>query len=121
MFRIDLLNNTIKFTLLYSGSSSQVELIITNGRYKDRSFQSAVYTEGSLFLEGADGALLIRDNIKALYCKAISIKDIVAEHLGSRDIYMEGIDAVPSGKERDILAFLIEPSADHLPVRSAPE
>lgn len=108
MFRIDLLNNTIKFTLLYSGSSSQVELIIADGRYKDRCFHSAVYTEGSLFLEGADGALLIRDNIKALYCKIPSIKDIVAEYLGSQDIYLQGVDAIPEEKERDVLRKLID-------------
>jgi hypothetical protein len=79
---------------------------ITQGMYQGKKYLQAVVSEGSIILEGEE-VLLLKEKVAAVYVKQHTILERAAEFLKSESVYLEKSDAVPKGRERDLLRLLI--------------
>jgi hypothetical protein len=93
---------------IYSELGDQPEIIeIKNGSYNKKVYASLVMSEGSVILEGDEMAVLATGT-KAV---TLQIKNNVmklAELLNNDSIYIDGINAIPEGRERELLQALLE-------------
>jgi hypothetical protein len=79
---------------------------IFQGIYQGKKYLAAVVSEGSVILEGEE-VLHLKEKAVAVYVKQRTILERVADFLKSENVYLEKTDAVPKGRERDLLRFLI--------------
>ncbi len=79
---------------------------ISKGIYHGKKYLTAVVIEGSVILEGEE-ELHLKERAVAVYVKQRTILERAAEFLEGESIYLEKTDAVPKGRERDLLRFLI--------------
>jgi len=75
--------------------------------YNNEQFQFITFTENTISLESADTMKLIANNAFIVQIEIKGIRQKIYELTGNADIFISGIDAVPEGKEREILAKLI--------------
>lgn len=104
-FKISDTDLIIKFFSSSSGSERQIE--IKNGFYNNEQFQFITFTENTVFLESIDNIKVVANNASLVQIEIKGIKQKIYELTGNGDIFISGIDAVPEGKEREILAGLI--------------
>jgi hypothetical protein len=79
---------------------------ISQGMYHGKKYLQALVSEGSLILEGEE-LLHLTEKAAAVYVKQRTILERAAEFLENESVYLEKSDAVPKGRERDLLRFLI--------------
>lgn len=104
MVKITLLGNDFVLNFLTKGKNTRIE--IKNGEYQDMHFHSIVLDNNSIILEG-DDSLLLYDNVAAVYIKAIGVLNKLADILNDDSIYIAKMEAIPEGKEREMLTKLI--------------
>jgi hypothetical protein len=106
MIKINLLNHEIIFEIIAPAKRSR-KIIIKNGIYDGKYFSNAIIIGGTVILEG-DENLLIENEACAVYITVTSIKDRLATILQDNTIYLSPAEAIPEGRERELLLKLIE-------------
>ncbi|MGC9100097.1 MAG: hypothetical protein ACP5HC_02365 [Caldisericum sp.] len=106
MVKINLLGQEITFEIITSTRRNK-KITVKNGIYDNRYFSNAVITEHAVILEG-DENLLIESEVCAVYVTVASIKDRIANILQDDTVYLSPNEAIPEGKERELLMKLIE-------------
>lgn len=92
---------------VYGDSNSQHKtIVIKNGSYNKKLYRHLVLAEGNLVLEGEEMAVLA-SSAKVLSIEMENIERKIAKLIGNEEIYLRGIDAVPEGREREIIKNLI--------------
>lgn len=82
-------------------------IVITDGVYKGRIYASLLLDNAHILLEG-DEIHVLSKNVGITIIETLSIKDRIAQILNNDSIYLSGINAVPEGREREVLEQLIE-------------
>jgi hypothetical protein len=79
---------------------------ICKGIYDGKHYLTAVLTDNSIILEGEDN-LLLKDNVMAVYVRHRTVVEQAVDFLEDDAVYMEKSKAVPEGKEKELLNFLM--------------
>jgi len=79
---------------------------ISKGLYNGKRYVTAVANEGSVILEGED-LLHLKQKAAAIYIRQRTVLESAADFLKSDSVYIEKSNAVPEGKERELLRFLM--------------
>lgn len=104
MVRILLAGSVLKVKIL---KDKQVkEVYVDNGVYDKKTYRYLIITDGKVFLDGEDLEVLANkyDGISIEYANPL---DILVDHYHNPAIYIEGINAIPEGKEREALNLLL--------------
>lgn len=104
MTKIQLLNNDIVFTVASNGKTESIE--IKNGGYKNKHFTNAVISDNAIILEGDENIVIAPSSI-AVYVNIKSVAGKIAGILQDDAVYLSKIDAIPRGREREVLEKLI--------------
>jgi hypothetical protein len=106
MVKINLLGHDITFEIITSTKRNK-KIIIKNGVYDNKHFSSAISVGNAVILEG-DENLLIENEACAVYITITTVKDKLADMLQDNTIYLSSDEAIPEGRERELLLKLIE-------------
>jgi hypothetical protein len=78
----------------------------SKGIYDGKLYLTAVMTDNSIILEGEEN-LCLKDKATAVYIRHRTVVEQAADFLKDDSIYMGKSDAVPEGKEKELLHFLM--------------
>jgi len=92
--------------LIFIRDVSQQIINIKNGVYNKKVYGSLILSGENILLEGEDMLLLTANN-KAIVIQFKSIATKLAEVLEDDSIYINGMDAVPEGRERELLQAVL--------------
>jgi len=104
MIKLQLIGNSIVFEIL--SDTKKDKIVINNGVYNGKKYDYVVFANGSIVLEGEENTLLER-SYKAVYITIKSILDKIADILQNDDVYLSGIDSIPTGAERELIEKLL--------------
>ena len=83
-----------------------INVTIKDGKYKSCYYSSLLMAENNVILQG-DESVIIHGEAKLITLEVKNIKTEIAEITGSDAIYIEGVNAIPKGSEREILVKLL--------------
>jgi hypothetical protein len=106
MVKIILALQTVTIKIYGEANTQHRTTIIKNGLHNKKMYSHLVFTEGNVLLEGKE-AMVLATNAKIVDIEVENIEQKIAKLVGNRDIYLKGIDAVPEGKERELVKNLI--------------
>lgn len=92
--------------MIFIRDVSQQIINIKNGVYNKKVYGSLILSGENILLEGEDMLLLTANN-KAIVIQFKSIATKLAEVLEDDSIYINGMDAVPEGRERELLQAVL--------------
>ncbi len=107
MTKIWLYNQEVSICIYSEGGKEPRKLTINNGMHNKKKFSSLVLSEGDVILDGNDGMFVLATGTKTITVNITDTLTKLAKQLGNEDIYFNGIDAVPEGKEKELLQALI--------------
>lgn len=106
MTKLHLSKNEITLKI-HSDVEKPAQIIeIRSGIYKSKTYASLIISDKGVMLEGED-ILVLSSDPKAVIIQVKNPIMKLAELLKNDNIYIEGIVAIPSGKERELLEALI--------------
>ncbi|WP_028845463.1 hypothetical protein [Thermodesulfovibrio thiophilus] len=105
MLKIKIGDNDLIIRIFSSNTERTLE--INKGLYDDKYWQFLVFTENTVFLEGADSVKILAVNNVMIQIEIKSVKQRLRDLTNNADVLAFGIDAIPKGKERDFLEKLL--------------
>lgn len=104
MTKLSLCGLTVTFVFISLEGSDAVT--IRNGGYGDKSYSHAIIGGNYVLLDGEETSLL-RSGYVSLRIEVANPRRTIAQALGNDSVYVAGIDAVPEGREREILSAIM--------------
>ena len=93
---------------IYTMTGTDPQIIeIKDGIYKRNRYASLLLSENNVILEG-DSINILATDTKTVIIQTKNILMQLTELLKNDRIYIDGIDAIPAGEERNILEALIK-------------
>ena len=93
---------------IYSEKDTPPKIIeINDGAYKKNVYVSLVVSDGTVMLEG-DDIIILATNTKVVVVEPESVSTALGRLLGYKIHHCERIEEVPEGKERELLAALLD-------------
>lgn len=93
---------------IYTEKDSPAKIIeIKDGAYKKNVYTSLVVSGGTVMLEG-DDITILETNTKVVVIEPESVSMALGRLMGYKIHHCEGIEEVPEGKERELLAALLD-------------
>jgi hypothetical protein len=105
MVKIPLSGISLTLTVVTAKGTNKIEIL--NGFYKNRQYTTLTLIDKTLVLSDNTGDVVIASDIVMLSIYLHRVRDHVSRILGNQDVYLYGINAVPEGKEREILEKLL--------------
>lgn len=106
MTRIPLSNHNVKIKIFVNIDSEPRVVEIKHGEYNFKNYSLLIINGGTVMLDG-DEPIILADRAQAIDVSIPSVMDIIAEKLKNHEVYLRKIDAIPEGKEREILEGII--------------
>jgi hypothetical protein len=104
MVRITLADTDYLIETLSGGEKETFH--IAKGVYNGKRYLAVVVTGDAVILEG-DENLHLKEKAAAVYIRQRSVLEQAADFLKSDGVYLDRSNAVPEGKERDLLRHLM--------------
>lgn len=106
MTKLYLAKHEITLKIYTDATSTPQTIVIKDGVYKKQTYASLLLFEGNVMLEG-DNITVLSIEAKAVVVQIESTIMKLANLLENKNIYIEGIKAIPEGKERELLEAII--------------
>jgi hypothetical protein len=107
MTKIPLLNHIIRLKVFTDVGSDAKAIEIKNGVYENLQYTSLVILGDTIIIDGDEPIILV-DRVKMTDLKILSAVDMIAEALNDDSAYIYKTDAIPEGREREILRAITE-------------
>jgi len=105
MVKIVLAGSILRVKILKDNQVKEIH--ISNGIYDKKIYRDIVITDGKIFLYG-DELKVLANKYDGLVIEFMSPLDVLAEYFKNYAIYIEGVNAIPEGKEREALSLLMD-------------
>lgn len=107
MVKIPIINNIVHIKILAETGQPATILEIRYGSYSNGIYQALIINDETVMLEGVESVIL-STNAKRVDIDVPGIMSLISKAINDQSVYLKRIEAIPEGKERDILSCLME-------------
>ncbi len=109
MTRIPIINVIVTLKIHSEVESSPRKVEVNYGEFNHKAFSAIVVNGETVMLDG-DEPVILSTTAKAVEILPLGAIDILAAVLHDEMVYIKKIDAVPEGREREVLESMIKMS-----------
>lgn len=107
MVKIPIINNIVRIEILAETGQPATITEVRYGSYSHNVYQSLLINNETVMLEGAE-TVIISTNAKRVDIDFPGVMSLISKAINDKSVYLKRMEAIPEGKEREILAYLME-------------
>lgn len=107
MVKIPIINNIVQIKILAETDQPATIIEIRYGSYCLNVYQAIIVNNETVMLEGVE-TVILSTNAKRVDIDIPGLMSLISKAINNKDVYLQKMEAIPEGKEREILAYLME-------------